>query len=239
MGWNRFVFQLRYRAQSTSLLHRLARPLPPKQPCSFPPTLTPSFTPFPSQSPSATPADTPTFLFFLPSQTATPSPAGSCPFSAPYYVRVRPFAVGSNNWNIYIPNFPKNSPTGFPATLFLQYILNSSAWTMEIEYINLTSDWLSAMANLNGSGWNYLQSSSNGTFFNGTKLGVDTFPGNVLLVAGRKYRHGECWDSISCFPILAAIFASRSRFASPAALSAWTSNGNELFDAQPGISCAQ
>ena len=166
----------------------------------IPPTLTPSFTPFPSQSPSATPADTPTFLFFLPTRTATPSPAGSCPFSAPYYVRVRPFAVGSNNWNIYIPNFPPNAPYGYPATLFLQYILNSSSWTTEIEYINLSGNWIDAIANLNGSGWNYLHNSSDGTFFNGTKLGVDTFPGNVLLVAGRKYRKGECWDSISVFP---------------------------------------
>ena len=55
------------------------------------------------------------------------------------------------------------------------------------------------MASLNGSGWNYLHNSSDGTFFNGTKFGVDTFPGNVLLVTGRRYRRGECWDSISTF----------------------------------------
>ncbi len=163
---------------------------------AFPPTLTPSFTPFPSQTPSITPTATPTFVFLLP----TPSDAPNCPFSAPYYVRVRPFAVGSNNWNIYIPDYPKDSPSGFPATLFLQHILSASAWTMDTEYINLTGDWISAMADLNGPGWNYLHNSSNGTFFNGTKLGVDTFPGNVLLVTSRKYRHGECWDSISSFP---------------------------------------
>ena len=40
---------------------------------NIPPTLTPSYTPFPSQSPSLTPADTPTFLFLLPTPTATPS----------------------------------------------------------------------------------------------------------------------------------------------------------------------
>ena len=163
------------------------------------PTLTPSFTPFPSQLPSETPADTPTFLFLLPTLTVTPSPAGSCPFSAPYYVRVRPFAFGSKNWTLYIPDFPPKDPYGYPATLFLQYILNASAWTTEIEYINLSGVWIDAVANLNGSGWNYLHNSSDGTFFNGTKLGVDTFPGNVLLVTGRKYRKGECWDSVSAF----------------------------------------
>ncbi len=72
----------------------------------IPPTLTPSLTPFPSQLPSVTPTETPTFLFLLPTPTFTPSPAGSCPFSTPYYVRVRPFAVGSKNWNLYIPDFP-------------------------------------------------------------------------------------------------------------------------------------
>ncbi len=161
-----------------------------------PPTLAPSFTPFPSQTPSMIPADTPTFVFLLPTPTALPS----CPFSAPYYVRVRPFAVGSHNWNIYIPNYPTwQRPYDYPATLFLQYILNTSAWTMDTEYINLTGDWMNAIADLNGTGWNYLHNASDGTFFNGNKLGVDTFPGNVLLVTGRKYRRGECWDSISSF----------------------------------------
>ena len=162
----------------------------------IPPTLTPSLTPFPSQTPSVTPTTTPTFIFLLPKPTDIPS----CPFSAPYYVRVRPFAVGSNNWNIYIPNYPTwQRPYDYPATLFLQYILNSSAWTTDTEYINLTDVWINAIANLNGPGWNYLHNASDGTFFNGNKLGVDTFPGNVLLVTGRKYCRGECWDSISSF----------------------------------------
>jgi hypothetical protein len=159
----------------------------------LPPTLTPSVTPFPSRIPSITPTATPTFVFLLPTSTDVPS----CPFSAPYYVRVRPFAVGSNNWNIYIPSTPLQ---GYPATLFLQHILNASAWTMDTEYINLTSAWVNAMASLNGAGWNYLRNGSDGTFFNDNKLGVDTFPGNVLLVTGRKYRRGVCWDMISSFP---------------------------------------
>ena len=164
---------------------------------SVPPTLTPPFTPFPSQIPAATPTVTPTFIFLLPTPTALPD----CPFSAPYYVRVRPFAVGSNNWNIYIPNYPTwQRPYDYPATLFLQHILNTSAWTMDTEYINLSGNWMGAMASLNGSGWNYLTNSSDGTFFSGGKLGVDTFPGNVLRVVGRRYRRGECWDSISFFP---------------------------------------
>ena len=124
-----------------------------------------------------------------------------CPFSAPYYVRVRPFAVGSNNWNIYIPNYPTwQRPYDYPATLFLQHVLNTNSWTMDTEYINLSGDWMGAMASLNGSGWNYLTNSSDGTFFSGGKLGVDTFPGNVLRVIGRRYRRGECWDSISFLP---------------------------------------
>jgi hypothetical protein len=159
---------------------------------SIPPTLTP----FPSQTPSIPPTATPTFIFLLP----TPTAISSCPFSAPYYVRVRPFAVGSHNWNIYIPNYPTwQRPYDYPATLFLQHILNTSAWTMDTEYIHLSGAWFNAMASLNGSGWNYLTNSSDGTFFSGGKLGVDTFPGNVLLVTGRKYRRGECWDSISAF----------------------------------------
>ena len=155
----------------------------------MPPTQTPSPAPIATQSLASSPVDTP---------TATSGPA--CPFSAAYYVRVKPFAVGSHNWNIYIPNYPTwQRPYDYPATLFLQYILNSSAWTMDTEYINLTGAWINAMADLNGSGWNYLHNASNGTIFNGTKLGVDTFPGNVLLVTGRRYRRGECWDSISSF----------------------------------------
>jgi len=156
---------------------------------SRPPTQTPSPASFPTPKLSPSPVDT---------ITATSGPA--CPFSAAYYVRVKPFAVGSNNWNIYIPNYPTwQRPYDYPATLFLQYILNSSAWTTDTEYINLTGEWINAMAALNGPGWNYLHNASDGTFFSGNKLGVDTFPGNVLLVTGRRYRRGECWDSISSF----------------------------------------
>ncbi len=151
--------------------------------------------PLPSQTSVVTPTDNLT----LTPPSSTPTSASSCPFSAPYYVRVKPFVVGSHNWNIYIPNFPAGNPTSYPATLFLQYVLNSSSWTTDTEYINLTGDWMNAIANLNGSGWNYLHNASDGTFFNGNKLGVDTFPGNVLLVTGRRYRRGECWDSISVF----------------------------------------
>ena len=161
---------------------------------------TPSFTPLPNQLPSEIPADTPTFVFILPTPLASPSPEGSCPFSKPYYVRVRPFAVGSNNWNIYIPDYPKDAPYGFPATLFLQYVLNQSAWTLSVENIILPSYWLEAMAKINGSGWEYLQAGSNGTFFGGNTFGVDTFPGDFLLVTNRKYRRGECWDSVSSYP---------------------------------------
>ncbi|HUI88779.1 MAG TPA: hypothetical protein VLX61_08625 [Anaerolineales bacterium] len=153
------------------------------------PTQTPSPASLASPSPSASPA-----------VAVTATVGSSCPFSGPYYVRVKPFAVGSHNWEIYIPNYPTwQRPYDYPATLFLQYILNSSAWTTDTEYINLTGDWMNAMANLNGSGWNYLHNASDGTFFNGNKLGVDTFPGNVLLVTGRRYRRGACWDSISSF----------------------------------------
>jgi hypothetical protein len=167
---------------------------------SIHPRLTPSSASLPSPMPSVPPAATPTFVFLLPMPAFTSTLSGSCPFSAPYYVRVKPFAVGSNNWNVYIPNYPTwQRPYDYPATLFLQHLLNVSAWTMDTEYINLTGPWINAMADLNGSGWNYLHNSSNGTFFNGTKLGVDTFPGNVLLVTGRKYRRSECWDSISSF----------------------------------------
>ena len=169
------------------------------------PTLTPSFTPFPSQVPSEAPADTPTFLFLLPTPTVTPSPAGSCAFSAPYYVRVRPFAVGSHDWDIYIPDYPPDAPYGFPATLFLQYVSSQAAWTVNLENIPLPSYWLEAMAKLNGSGWQYLQSGSNGTFFAGNTFGVDTFPSNLLLVTKRKYRRGECWDSISSYPYIDAL----------------------------------
>ena len=163
---------------------------------NVPPTLTPSFTPFPSQIPSVTPTVTPTFIFLLSTPTAMPD----CPFSAPYYVRVRPFAVGSHNWNIYIPNYPPDAPYGFPATLFLQYVSSQSAWTMNVENIPLPSYWFEAMAKLNGSAWQYLVSGSDGTFFGGNTFGVDTFPGNLLLVTKRKYRRGECWDSVSSYP---------------------------------------
>ena len=160
----------------------------------------PSSMTLPSQIPSVISTATPTYIFRLSTLTLTPTPSGSCPFEAPYYVRVRPFAVGSNNWNLYIPNYPTwERPYDYPATLFLQYILNTNSWTTDTEYINLTGDWINSIAALNGAGWNYLHNSSDGTFFNGTKLGVDTFPGNVLLVTGRRYRHGECWDSISAF----------------------------------------
>ena len=155
----------------------------------MPRTLTPSPAPIPTQSLPLSPVD-----------TITATSAAACPFRAAYYVRVKPFAVGSHNWEIYIPNYPTwQRPYDYPATLFLQYILNSSAWTMDTEYINLTGAWMNAMADLNGTGWNYLHIPSNGTFFNKNKLGVDTFPGNVLLVTGRRYRRGECWDSISSF----------------------------------------
>ena len=149
----------------------------------------PSKTPIPPSLPTITLTDTPT--------ADTPP----CPFNKSYYVRVRPFTVGSRNWNNYIPNYPKSQrPYDYPATLFLQYILNSSAWTTDTEYINLTDAWMHAIASLNGSGWNYLHNASDGTFFNGSKLGVDTFPGNVLLITGRRYRRGECWDTVSAFP---------------------------------------
>src|SRR5258708_10088167 len=52
----------------------------------IPPTLTPSLTPFPSQTSPASPSVTPTFIFRLSSPTSAPS--DSCPYSAPYYVRV-------------------------------------------------------------------------------------------------------------------------------------------------------
>jgi hypothetical protein len=124
---------------------------------------------------------------------------GTCP-TAPFFVRVRPFPKDSNAWLIYIPDYPKPpaTPYGYPATLFLQRILNATAWTHDTEYINLSDGWLAAMSTLNGSEWKYLQSGPDGTFFNdGTKLGVDTFPGNVLLVTNSLYRKGECWDEIS------------------------------------------
>jgi len=159
----------------------------------MPSTQTPSKTPLLRPLSAITPADTPT------------ADTASCPFNKRYYVRVRPFAIGSHNWNIYIPNYPTSQrPYDYPATLFLQYIQNSSAWTTDTEYINLTDAWMNAIAGLNGSGWNYLHNASDGTFFNGSKLGVDTFPGNVLLVTGRRYRRGECWDTVSAFPYSSA-----------------------------------
>ena len=137
--------------------------------------------------------------------TTTPAPIvvsptlepGTCP-AAPFFARVEPFSKDSNAWQIYIPNFPKTKPYGYPATLFLQRILNATAWTHDTEYINLSGGWMTAMATLNGKEWSYLQSGSDGTFFNdGSKLGVDTFPGNVVLVINSLYRKGECWDEIS------------------------------------------
>jgi hypothetical protein len=154
--------------------------------------------------PTTTPNPT---LTSIPSQqlslaaSATPTNTSPCPFTTPYYVRVKPFAVGSHNWNIYIPNYPTwQRPYDYPATLFLKYVLNTTAWTTDTEYINLSDAWMTAIAGLNGSGWNYLHNASDGTFFNGSKLGVDTFPGNVLLITGRRYRRGECWDTVSAFP---------------------------------------
>jgi hypothetical protein len=163
---------------------------------ALPPTLTPTPTPFPTLALLMAPTARQPFVFILP----TPTTAAMCPFTAPYYVRVRPFAVGSKNWENYIPNYPQDNPYGYPATLFLQYIQNTSSWITDTEYINLSNAWMNSIANLNGSGWNYLHNASDGTFFGGNKLGVDTFPGNVLLVTGRRYRRGECWDTVSSFP---------------------------------------
>lgn len=52
----------------------------------------------------------------------------------------------------------------------------------------------------NGSEWSYLHSGPDGTFFNKTKIGIDTFPGNVLLVTARTFKRGECWDKIADIP---------------------------------------
>ena len=154
----------------------------------------------PSPKLVSTPLPSSTLVASSSTNILTATSTSNCPFTAPYYVRVKPFAVGSKNWNLYIPNYPEDDPNGYPATLFLRHVLNQDAWTLDIETLSLPNYWMNAMAKLNGQGWNYLLSSANGTFFSGSTLDVDTFPGNVLLVMNRKYRRGECWDSISAYP---------------------------------------
>jgi hypothetical protein len=164
------------------------------------PTLTPSLTPFPSLTPGPSPTVTPTFFFLLATPTATADT--SCPYNnGPFYVRVRPFAYGSADWNRAIPDYPPNAPFGYPALLFLQHVLNTSSWTSDTEYINMSGSWLDAMKKVNGAvAWQYLQSPLDGTFSSSKLMRVDTFPGNVLLVVGRKFRRGQCWDEILTYP---------------------------------------
>jgi len=127
----------------------------------------------------------------------------ACVFTGPHYARVAPFPQTSKDWTIYVPNFPHwppHEPYSYPATTFPQRILNLTSWTHDTEYIQLSPTVMAAMAKLNGSMWNYLHNASDGTFFNGNKLGVDTFPGNMLWIINMKYRAGACWDEIATIP---------------------------------------
>lgn len=129
--------------------------------------------------------------------------ADTCVFTGAHFARTAPPPKTSNYWNIYVPNvphWPPNQPYGYPMTVFLQRILNLNSWTHDTEYIALSPTILAAMAKLNGAQWNYLHNASDGTFFNGTKLGVDSFPGNLLWVINMKYRAGACWDEVATLP---------------------------------------
>lgn len=147
------------------------------------------------------PIGAPNVPYLTPAPSSVPSAASlsPCPFTSQYFARVMPFPKTSNAFQIYVPG-GIHANTGFPATLFLQRILNANSWTHDTEYITMSAAWMSAMAALNGSSWKYLHSASDGTFFNGNKLGVDTFPNNILLITARKYRAGECWDEVAAAP---------------------------------------
>ena len=158
----------------------------------------------PTPNPTVTPSTAPTVV---PTVTATPD--DSCTFTQDFFVRVMPFAVGSNNWNIYIADFPPVEkgliPYGYPATLFFQYFLNMKSFLTDTMYVNLENtgnpNWLQEMININGPEWHYLVSGSDGTFFNdGSKLGDDTFPGNVLRIIDRTFKKGQCWDRVDAIP---------------------------------------
>ena len=127
----------------------------------------------------------------------------ACPFTTPYFVRTRP--LNGNNFEIYIPG-KQFAWMGFPATAFGEQILNIDAWTYGTEYLPFDGSWYNLMADFNTvTGENYLQNSDNGVFFGAsrgtaTKLGVLTFPGNVMLVIARKYRRGACQDLVATQP---------------------------------------
>jgi len=116
------------------------------------------------------------------------------------YARVRVFPVNSQLFQIYIPDVPKGHPSGYPATAFLQYIKNQDSWTHDTLYVDVSGSWMTAFSKANGGAWNYLHNSSDGVFFNGTKYGVTTFPGNVVKVIDQKYRKGENWDELDTLP---------------------------------------
>jgi len=142
---------------------------------------------------------------FLPAFVVNAQGQADCNFNgSPIYARVRPLPRDSHAFSIYIPDWPKSAPYTYPATIFVQYILNPNSWTHDTMYVNLNAAWMAAMAKANGTAWNYLHNASDGTFFNGSKLGVDTFPGNPLLVIQRKYRAGECWDEIQAYTYTSA-----------------------------------
>ncbi len=130
---------------------------------------------------------------------------GDCVFSGHQYARVT-LPRASNDYTVYIPNFPPTTngkkPYTYPATIFVQEVKNAGSWTTNTPVLNLAGSWLEALGRAEGGGRNYAFGSANGTIFNGTKLETDTFPGNVLLVTGRTYKAGECWDAISAYPML-------------------------------------
>ena len=121
--------------------------------------------------------------------TRTPLPAGTCP-ATPFYAKVAPLPKTSNAWLVYIPDYPLANPYYYPATIFLQRILNASSWTHDNELINLSSDWLTAFATLDGDSWNSFHNTSNGTFLAG-KYADPTFPGATLLIT--KFVCGCCF----------------------------------------------
>ena len=155
----------------------------PETTTAVPATPTPTVTPSPTVAITATVAP------------RTPLPDGTCP-ATPFYAKVAPLPKDSNAWNIYIPNWPKANPYYYPATVFLQRISNAAAWTHDYELINLSSNWMAALAKFDGDSWNSLNVTSNGVFLAG-KLGVTTFPGATLLITNSLYRKGECWDEVS------------------------------------------
>jgi hypothetical protein len=149
-----------------------------------------------------------TFVFLIGFIANFPARAASsdlCPIPAPYFVRTR--ALNGNNFSIYIPG-KQFAYMGFPATAFGYQVMNVDSWTENVELLPFNGSWYDLMSQYNTKGGeNYVQNSDNGTFFGTTKgiadkLGVLTYPGNVMRVIARKYRRGECQDLVAAKPWL-------------------------------------